>query len=120
MQDVKNTEGPYKHILCQSFKSAGKEFSVIDQQEMVSLVVPYQESSCYLDEIERTDNYEVINANLKKLQRYTINLFANDQMLKKLLERHAISFIENAGIYVVDSGFYNDHGITDELQTIVF
>lgn len=118
--DVKTTEGAYEHFLCQSFRTAGQEFSVIDNQQMVSLVVPYKKGADYLNEIERMDDYEVIYHNLKKLQRYTITLFTNDQMLKRLLERQAISFIEKAGIYTVDPNYYNDQGIADELQTIVF
>ena len=120
VEDVKATEGTYEHFLCQSFRTAGQEFSVIDNQQMVSLAVPYQKGKDYLDEIERTDDYEVMDYNLKKLQRYTITLFTNDQMLKKMLERQAISFIEKAGIYTVDPGYYNDQGITDELQMLVF
>lgn len=120
VEDVKATEGTYEHFLCQSFRTAGQEFSVIDNQQMVSLVVPYQKGKDYLDEIERTDDYEVMDYNLKKLQRYTITLFTNDQMLKKMLERQAISFIEKAGIYTVDPNYYNDQGITDELQMLVF
>ena len=120
VEDVKATEGTYEHFLCQSFRTAGQEFSVIDNQQMVSLAVPYQKGKDYLDEIERTDDYEVMDYNLKKLQRYTITLFTKDQMLKKLLERQAISFIEKAGIYTVDPGYYNDQGITDELQMLVF
>ena len=89
VEDVKATEGTYEHFLCQSFRTAGQEFSVIDNQQMVSLVVPYQKGKDYLDEIERTDDYEVMDYNLKKLQRYTITLFTNDQMLKKMLERQA-------------------------------
>ena len=37
-----------------------------------------------------------------------------------MLERQAISFIEKAGIYTVNPNYYNDQGITDELQTLVF
>ena len=120
VEDVKATEGTYEHFLCQSFRTAGQEFSVIDNQQMVSFAVPYQKGKDYLDEIERTDDYEVMDYNLKKLQRYTITLFTNDQMLKKMLERQAISFIEKAGIYTVNPNYYNDQGITDELQTLVF
>lgn len=117
--DVKTTEGAYEHFLCQSFRTAGQEFSVIDNQQMVSLVVPYKKGSDYLNEIERTDDYEVIHHNLKKLQRYTITLFTNDQMLKRLLEQQAISFNEKAGIYTVGSNYYNEQGITNELQTMI-
>lgn len=111
--DVKTTEGSYEHLLCQSFRTAGQEFSVIDDQQMISLAVPYKKGVDYLNEIERTDDYEVIHHNLKKLQRYTITLFTNDQMLKKLLEQQAISLNEKAGIYYVNLGYYNEQGLTN-------
>lgn len=110
VQDVRSTQGA-RHILCQSFKSAGKEFSVIDHQDMAVLAVPYKEASDYLNGIEDTNDYAVIRSFLKKLQRYMISLPADDQMLKRLLKCHAVSFIDKAGIYRLDADFYNDKGI---------
>lgn len=112
---------PYPFLLSQAFRTAGRLFSVIDDGQMVSLVVPYKDGKKHLEAIKETYDPYIKRELLRKLQRYTVNIYRSDKMLKGLLERHAITDLLGDGtIYCVDDSFYKDMGIDDTIGLLAF
>ena len=70
---------------------------------------------------EYKNNYSISEKKLtlKKLQRYIISLFKNDNVLKGLLERRAITYLdEENNILLLNADYYNENGITTDLEVI--
>ena len=112
----------YQWLMAQSFKEAGKQFNVIEQGNTIGLIVPYKEGKNLINNIKHCKDYNQIKIYLKKLQRYTVNMFKTETMLKSLIDRKAINNdIFDGTVYILDEKFYNDnYGITDELKHLIF
>lgn len=112
----------FPYPLAQAFKEAGRQFEVIDNQEMVSLIVPYNEGRTSISILKNSNNFNEIKQELRKLQRYTVNLFMNDRKLKELIACHAIDHsVLNGAVYILDEGFYNEEeGISTKLEQLMF
>jgi hypothetical protein len=57
------------------FRTAGNEFKIIDDQAQQPLFVEFQDSRKWLEELRRIGP---TRENIRKLQRYTVNLSKND------------------------------------------
>lgn len=82
-----------------SFKTAADSFSVIEGRQ-IGILVPYEESVCHIDHFIRNDkvDYSV----LKKLQRYTVNVYINK------LSCYYTKEIGESGIFVLTDPAYYD------------
>lgn len=93
-------------LLRQSFRSAGREFCVIDSPTR-GVVVPYKDGTRIITELRGTFELEKQGKLLKQAQRYSVNLF--DYQLRKLLESGAIQEVQKeAGIYYLDRQYYSE------------
>ncbi|RMH37746.1 MAG: CRISPR-associated helicase Cas3' [Gammaproteobacteria bacterium] len=100
-------------LLKQSFRTANREFRVIDSLTC-SVIVPYKDGKQIITEL--CSAYELGKSGrlLKKAQRYSVNLFENQ--FKKLHKGGAIHEVqEGAGVFYLDDTYYNDEfGWSDE------
>lgn len=103
-----NNNQPYPFILRQSFSTASKEFKVINSDTQ-GIVVPYNdEAKSFLNQLRNTKNPEFQRYLLRRLQRFTVNIFPD--MLRKLMKARALeSLCENSGIFALYENFYDPH-----------
>ncbi len=97
-----------KGILHQAFRTAGQKFHVIDQ-ETIGVLVPYAKGAEFQEQVR---NYEIPQSTdgkkqwYRQIQRYSVNLYQNK--LKELMEKNALEFYEETGLYLLNKHFYND------------
>lgn len=102
--------------LIQAYKTAGEYFEVIGSKT-IGLLVPYKEGKAYIEKIKKSNDLKEIKDNLRRMQRYTVNLYQNSQIIQDLISRHAIdNSVLDGSILILHDSFYNDeYGVTDEL-----
>jgi len=105
---LKNDSGP-QHPMSQSFKTANKEFKVIDSDK-VGVITEYGEGSKIADDIAKAitenDVYQKLKGLQRKGQNYSVELY--DKKLRELIDRGLIREV------VKDSGIYRMLGCYDE------
>ena len=115
---IKESGNDVEYVLRQAYKTAGDNFKVIDN-DTISLVVRYKDSYELVEEYKNNYSISEKKLTLKKLQRYTVSLFKNDNVLKELQERRAITYLdEENNILLLDADYYNENGITTDLEVI--
>lgn len=113
-----NNEYPLQ--LKQAFKYAAQNFEVIGNNT-IGLIVPYKDNFDSINIVKNSYDIKEIKNELKKIQRYTVNLYKDDAMIKKLIGRNAIdNSILNGNILLLREGFYNEKtGVCDELEDLI-
>ena len=104
-----STNPDMKHLLKQSFMSAGKIFKAIDSPTQ-AVIVPYgrkgRELINDLCSVAKEFDSAGYHKLLKQAQRYSVNVFPN--VWKKLLDQNAVHEIQpGEGIYRLDEQFYS-------------
>jgi len=99
-------------LLRQSFRTANREFRVIDSSTR-GVIVPYEDGEKVITELCAAYGLEKQGKLLNQAQRYSVNLF--DHQFRKLLEAGAIHDVQDdAGIYYLDKQYYsNEFGWSD-------
>ncbi len=112
-----HNDQPYPHVLSQSFATAAREFKVINSDTQ-GILVPYNdEARGLLNQLRNTKSPEFRRYLLRRLQRYTVNVFP--YMLKELKKRQALEPIcENCGIQALYESFY-DHRFGVNINTAI-
>lgn len=111
----------YPYPLSQAFQTAGEQFQVIDDGDSVGVIVPYGRAREYIDELREARSLREAKLLLKKLQRYTVNIYKTDKKLASLMGRKAIDkSVQNGKILILDEGFYDDNGLSDSLELLAF
>ncbi len=94
--------------LTQSFKYAEHNFEAIESLGK-SVIVAHNESVELIEKLKSTYNFTEKNSILKKLQRYTVNLFLTDKT-------NGIYPLEEHGIFVLREGYYDEtFGVSNEI-----
>ncbi|NTV59986.1 MAG: CRISPR-associated helicase Cas3' [Chlorobiaceae bacterium] len=103
-----HNDQPYPHILSQSFATAAREFKVINSDTQ-GILVPYNdEARGLLNQFRNTMSTEFRRYLLRRLQRYTVNIFPH--MLTELKNLHALeSLCDSCGIQALYESFYDHH-----------
>lgn len=120
---IHQTQTPPEMLLYQSFRSAGNEFRVIDSLTR-GVVVPWGEGETVIADLCRAHDLEKEYKLLKKAQRFSVNLFANQ--FEKLSRMGAIQEVQpGAGIYYLDEQYYSkEFGWSDEpvsdMKTLIY
>jgi len=106
--------------LKQAFKSAYEEFQVIGSKT-IGLLVPYKRGSEIINKIKQSYDIKEIKQEIKKMQRYTVNIIKDDSMIKKLVVRNAIdNSVMDGQILILREGFYDERiGVSNELEDYV-
>ncbi|MBC5648113.1 CRISPR-associated helicase Cas3' [Christensenella tenuis] len=107
----------FSHFITQAFRSADAEFSVLDKNT-TSVVARYGGAKKLIDEYRNQPRSVFTREKvqiLKKLQRFSVPLYEYE--LKKLLERHALSPLdEETGILLLDENYYSqDTGAVSDI-----
>ncbi|AHG79310.1 CRISPR-associated helicase Cas3 [Mannheimia varigena USDA-ARS-USMARC-1388] len=93
-------------LLMQSFKSAGREFQVIDAPTQ-AVIVPYGEGKEIITTLCSVEDNKKKYEALAKAQRYSVNVFPN--VWRKLAEAEALQETQaGSGIYYLDERHYLD------------
>lgn len=101
-----------KLLLKQSFKTAGNNFQVINQNT-TGVIVPYGDGKELIANINGDCDLNELKQYLKKAQQFSVNLFETDK--RKLEERKGIVELNNGGVLALKEGFYReDIGATVE------
>lgn len=112
---------PYPYILAQAFKTAGNYFEVIPNQNVIGIIVPYKDAKTDIEALKNAKQLSDQKKILKRLQRYTVNVFNTDKLLKNLHDRHAFSMsLFDGAILVLDEAFYKKEGLSDDLDLLDF
>lgn len=111
----------YRYLLSQAFKYAGKNFNVIERGNTVGLITQYGEAEGIVEKmLKNSGDLDFVKKCLKKLQRYTVNVYQRDVRLEELENHHGIiQFDED--ILILNKGFYTkEKGLSTELSLEVF
>ena len=87
----------------QAFKTAGKEFSVIDSNTQ-SVLVPYGDGEKLIALFDKVQEKKKIYKKLQKAQRYCVNLFENE--VAKLKKKNAV-YETKCGVLALKKEFYD-------------
>ena len=120
-ENRKHRPKSYKYLMSQSFQTAGTYFKVIEDADTIGVIVPYGQAKEYISELRQTRSIQDAKYLLKKLQRYTVNIYKTDRKLESLMGRNAIdkSVLEGR-VFILDEGFYDDNGLSDTLELLAF
>ncbi len=104
----------------QSFKSAAKAFSVIDDKTR-GVIVPYREGKQLIEELCALRDLSQINDLLRQAQRYSVNLFENQ--INNLNNLGAINETQKGlGILYLQDDFYSEEcGLSEgQMETLMY
>ena len=103
---------PENLMMCQAFRTAGKEFEVI-VQNTTGVIVPYKEGKKIITDLCK-NSYEIdVKGLLKQAQHYTVNLYPNQ--IEQLNQKGGIIRILDNSVMVLKEGFYKeDFGVFTE------
>ena len=117
----KNTQRSYPYPMSQAYQKAGEYFKVIEDTDTIGVIVPYRQAKEYIQGLKSAHSIKEIKSYLKKLQRYTVNVYKTDKKLNSLIGRNAIDCsVLNGNVYILDDGFYDDTGLNDKLGLLAF
>lgn len=108
-----------KNFMNQAYKTAGREYRVIDDHSF-GVIVPYKEGSDILEDIQQSSDPAEIKKCIRKAQRYTVNVRENqlgkfNGLIQRISERIP-------GIYMVAApgAYTEERGITTEWEPLIF
>lgn len=106
-------ERAHHGILHQAFRTAGREFRVIDENT-TGILVPYDKGVELQRQVLSASDYLDKKTLFRDLQRYSVSVYPDG--LRKLEKDHKLRFFENLGIYcLLDEESYDDeYGIVFE------
>lgn len=106
-------------ILEQSFKIAGDNFRVIDQNT-TGVIVPYgEEGKALIANINGKCNIVELKKYLKKAQQFSVNLYETER--KYIEGRQGIVELNNGGVLALIEGFYSEEiGVTVQGEPMNF
>jgi len=90
-------------ILSQSFKTAARNFTAIDDYGK-SILIPYGKGTKIINALMSAKKNSEISELLKKSQQYVVNI--SPGTVKEL--GNAVTYYENLGVYILARGYYDD------------
>lgn len=96
-----------KYFMHQALKTAGGLFTVFDESS-IDIIVPYNRGTEIIQKVFAVGDkdYEKVKAILKEAKLYTVSLFKYQKI--KLEEQGALIFVPNAGVYILQDGYYDE------------
>lgn len=99
-------------ILKQSFRTACREFKVIDQNTK-TVIVPFGRGKELIAKLEGENSMAELHFLLKAAQAYSVSL--PESVFKRLSDSKAIYPAGDTGVYCLESGYYDENsGVTTE------
>ena len=90
------------------FSEAAKHFHVIEQGTF-TVIVPYKEGAQVIKDLEKVNAFSCVaekRSLLNKSRRYAVSLY--EYQLKELMDKNAVKKVDNMGVWVLDSGYYEE------------
>lgn len=108
-----------KNQMNQAYKTAGQAYRIIDDDSF-GVIVPYKEGAEIIEQIQTASDIAQIKAQIRRAQRYTVNVRGNQLKKYDGLIQPVSDNIQ--GLYMVAApGAYNmEYGITPEWETLIF
>lgn len=105
-----------KHlVIAQSFKTAAKNFHIIDEYGQ-PILVPYEQGKNIISSLLSDDakySFGVVSI-LKRAQMYMVNI--SMQKFYELCNKNAVTYYENPGVYILHEGYYHSlYGVSTEV-----
>ncbi len=103
----------------QAYKTAGQAYRVIDDCSF-GVIVPYKKGIDIIETIQKTSDRMEIKAQIRKAQRYTVNIRGN--LLKKYdgLIQPVSEQIPELYMVAAPGAYHAEYGITPEWETLIF
>ena len=102
----------------QAFKTAGSNFSVIDEKT-TDIFVPYNdEAKILLSQMDSGLSYADALDCLRKTQKYIVGIYPN--MWKKLTDAGAVVELKNGGYCLREEFYSSEFGVSDEPSEMPF
>lgn len=108
-----------KKFMNQAYKTAGKEYRVIDDYSF-GVIVPYKKGKDILAAIMQSSDWTEIKSYIRKVQRYTVNV--RESQLKKysgLIQRVSEN-IPDLYMIAAPGAYSEERGITEEWEPLIF
>lgn len=108
-----------KNPMNQAYKTAGREYRVIDDHSF-GVIVPYKEGNDILEDIRQSSELSEIKTYIRKAQRYTVNVRENQ--LKKFdgLIQRVSDYIPGLYMVAAPGAYTEERGITAEWEPLIF
>lgn len=120
-QNTKYARQTFPHFMVQSFKTAGKHFSVFDN-DTTDVIVPYQEGKKIIQQLMEIDvfrNLEEAQTLIRQAKQYTVSLY--DYQIKKLQEQGLLFPVAGGAALALAEGCYSEQtGILSQSQNDSF
>lgn len=115
------TDGKMESVpMRQAFRQAGDLFEVIDRNT-IGLIVPYKDGKFLIEKLKQTHSMNEIKLILRQLQRYTVNIFREDHILKGLIEKGSVETLFDGSVLILSEQFYQENeGVSAELGLKIF
>ena len=111
----------YSHFMVQAFKTAGRHFSVFDN-DTTDVIVPYQEGRQIIQQMMTVDvsiNLKEAQSLIREAKRFTVSLY--EYQVRQLKEQGAVFPVAGGAALALMEGFYSEHtGITISSQNTLF
>ncbi len=113
------TMGDRKNQMNQAYKTAGREYRVIDDDSF-GVIVPYKKGAEIIEAIQTAADTAQIKTHIRNAQRYTVNV--RGSQLKKFSGLIQAVSDSVPGLYMAAApGSYSlEYGITPEWETLIF
>lgn len=113
------TAGDRKNQMNQAYKTAGREYRVIDDDSF-GVIVPYKKGAEIIEAIQTAADTAQIKTHIRNAQRYTVNV--RGSQLKKFSGLIQAVSDSVPGLYMAAApGSYSlEYGITPEWETLIF
>jgi len=92
-------------ILQYQFRTAANNFNVIDDDDDITVVVPYGNGKILIQKLIDKSNYYPDAALIREAQKYSVNI--SKLTYDKLKEQRAIEIIASCGIIILNERFYD-------------
>lgn len=108
-----------KNHMNQAYKTAGREYRVIDDHSF-GVIVPYKEGNDILEDIRQTSDLSEIKTYIRKAQRYTINVRENQLKKFEGLIQRVSDYISGLYMVAAPGAYTEERGITAEWEPLIF
>lgn len=108
-----------KNCMNQAYKTAGREYRVIDDHSF-GVIVPYKEGNNILEDIRQASDLAEIKECIRKAQRYTVNVRENQLGKFNGLIQRVSEHIPGLYMVAAPGAYTEERGITAEWEPLIF
>lgn len=111
--------GEKKHVMNQAYRTAGREYRVIDDDSF-GVIVPYKKGKGLIESLQNASDMEAVKGYIRQAQRYTVNVRASrlkdfDGLLQPVSDK-----IPGLYMAALPGTYHEDLGIAPEWEPLIF